>query len=134
MAGGPMLEVDDLRVRFDTPAGTITAVDGVSLTLGERALAKYAVRCGGGSSHRYGLDDAVRAAEQEGRPDPEGHGEHDGGGEESQRGGACPAPVGALGDGQQQGDEEREDAPARQAERRLWQAVYLHHPRFAGTR
>ncbi len=32
----PMLEVDDLRVRFSTPAGTITAVDGVSLTLGER--------------------------------------------------------------------------------------------------
>lgn len=26
---------------------------------GLRALAKYAVRCGGGSSHRYGLDDAI---------------------------------------------------------------------------
>ena len=26
---------------------------------GLRAFAKYAVRCGGGSSHRYGLDDAV---------------------------------------------------------------------------
>lgn len=26
---------------------------------GLRALAKYAVRCGGGSNHRYGLDDAI---------------------------------------------------------------------------
>ena len=28
-------------------------------TPGLRALEKYAVRCGGGSNHRFGLDDAV---------------------------------------------------------------------------
>jgi oligopeptide/dipeptide ABC transporter ATP-binding protein len=30
---GPILEVDELHVRFDTPAGTVRAVDGVTLSL-----------------------------------------------------------------------------------------------------
>jgi peptide/nickel transport system ATP-binding protein len=51
MAGTtPMLEVDDLRVQFSTPAGTITAVDGVSLTLGERESIAIVGESGSGKS------------------------------------------------------------------------------------
>ncbi|HEY2177003.1 MAG TPA: carboxylating nicotinate-nucleotide diphosphorylase [Caulobacteraceae bacterium] len=41
-------------------AGTSAAiVDTRKTTPGLRALEKYAVRCGGGANHRFGLDDAV---------------------------------------------------------------------------
>ena len=41
-------------------AGTrATIIDTRKTTPGLRALEKYAVRCGGGSNHRFGLDDAV---------------------------------------------------------------------------
>ena len=44
----------------DAVAGTKCAiVDTRKTTPGLRALEKYAVRCGGGSNHRFGLDDAV---------------------------------------------------------------------------
>ena len=36
-----------------------TVVDTRKTTPGLRALEKYAVKCGGGSNHRFGLDDAV---------------------------------------------------------------------------
>ncbi len=48
------------RAVVDAVAGTGAAVAGTRKTTpGLRALQKYAVRCGGGASHRYGLDDAV---------------------------------------------------------------------------
>ncbi len=41
-------------------AGTGSAVCDTRKTVpGHRAFAKYAVRCGGGANHRFGLDDAV---------------------------------------------------------------------------
>ena len=41
-------------------AGTrATIIDTRKTTPGLRALEKYAVRCGGGANHRFGLDDAV---------------------------------------------------------------------------
>ncbi len=44
----------------DAVAGTRAAiVDTRKTTPGLRALEKYAVRCGGGRNHRFGLDDAV---------------------------------------------------------------------------
>lgn len=44
----------------DALAGTTTRVaDTRKTTPGLRALEKYAVRCGGGSNHRFGLHDAV---------------------------------------------------------------------------
>jgi nicotinate-nucleotide pyrophosphorylase (carboxylating) len=44
----------------DALAGTTTrVVDTRKTTPGLRAFEKYAVRCGGGSNHRYGLDDAM---------------------------------------------------------------------------
>ncbi len=50
-----------------TTRGIVAAVEGLDVlvadtrktTPGLRALEKYAVRCGGGSNHRFGLDDAV---------------------------------------------------------------------------
>jgi nicotinate-nucleotide pyrophosphorylase (carboxylating) len=48
------------RNLVDLVAGTNThIVDTRKTTPGLRALEKYAVRCGGGSNHRFGLDDAV---------------------------------------------------------------------------
>ncbi len=40
-------------------AGRITVLDTRKTTPLWRALEKYAVRCGGGTNHRFGLDDAV---------------------------------------------------------------------------
>ncbi len=48
------------RELVDLVAGTRARVaDTRKTTPGLRALEKYAVRCGGGSNHRFGLDDAV---------------------------------------------------------------------------
>lgn len=48
------------RAFVDAVAGTGARItDTRKTTPGLRALEKYAVRCGGGTSHRYGLDDAV---------------------------------------------------------------------------
>jgi len=40
-------------------AGRITVLDTRKTTPTFRALEKYAVRCGGGTNHRFGLDDAI---------------------------------------------------------------------------
>ncbi len=48
------------RKLVDEIVGTkATVVDTRKTTPGLRALEKYAVRCGGGRNHRFGLDDAV---------------------------------------------------------------------------
>jgi nicotinate-nucleotide pyrophosphorylase (carboxylating) len=48
------------RELVDAVAGTrATIADTRKTTPGLRILEKYAVRCGGGSNHRFGLDDAV---------------------------------------------------------------------------
>ena len=48
------------RMLVDLLAGTHARVaDTRKTTPGLRALEKYAVRCGGGDNHRFGLDDAV---------------------------------------------------------------------------
>jgi nicotinate-nucleotide pyrophosphorylase (carboxylating) len=48
------------RALVDAVAGTQAHIaDTRKTTPGLRALEKYAVRCGGGSNHRFGLDDAV---------------------------------------------------------------------------
>jgi nicotinate-nucleotide pyrophosphorylase (carboxylating) len=48
------------RAYVDAVAGTGAAVtDTRKTTPGLRALEKYAVRCGGGVNHRFGLDDAI---------------------------------------------------------------------------
>jgi nicotinate-nucleotide pyrophosphorylase (carboxylating) len=48
------------RLLVDAVAGTRAAIlDTRKTTPGLRSLEKYAVRCGGGSNHRFGLDDAV---------------------------------------------------------------------------
>ena len=43
----------------DAATGRITILDTRKTTPGLRALEKYAVRCGGGTNHRFGLYDAV---------------------------------------------------------------------------
>ncbi len=43
----------------EAAAGRITVLDTRKTFPGLRVLAKYAVRCGGGTNHRAGLDDAV---------------------------------------------------------------------------
>jgi nicotinate-nucleotide pyrophosphorylase (carboxylating) len=48
------------REYVDAVAGTgATILDTRKTTPGLRALEKYAVRCGGGSNHRFGLDDGI---------------------------------------------------------------------------
>ena len=48
------------RRLVDTVAGTrAQVIDTRKTTPGLRVLEKYAVRCGGGGNHRFGLDDAV---------------------------------------------------------------------------
>jgi nicotinate-nucleotide pyrophosphorylase (carboxylating) len=48
------------RAYVDAVAGTGAVItDTRKTTPGLRALEKYAVRCGGGVSHRFGLDDAI---------------------------------------------------------------------------
>jgi nicotinate-nucleotide pyrophosphorylase (carboxylating) len=48
------------RAYVDAVAGTrAQVVDTRKTTPGLRALEKYAVRCGGGVNHRFGLDDAI---------------------------------------------------------------------------
>jgi len=43
----------------DAAAGRITVLDTRKTMPTFRALEKYAVRCGGGTNHRFGLDDAI---------------------------------------------------------------------------
>ena len=48
------------RAYVDAVEGTAARiVDTRKTTPGLRALEKYAVRCGGGVNHRFGLDDAI---------------------------------------------------------------------------
>jgi nicotinate-nucleotide pyrophosphorylase (carboxylating) len=47
------------RRYVDAVAGTATILDTRKTTPGLRALEKYAVRCGGGTNHRLGLDDGI---------------------------------------------------------------------------
>ncbi len=58
---GRLSGVATLTRRYvDAVAGTgATILDTRKTTPGLRALEKYAVRCGGGANHRFGLDDAV---------------------------------------------------------------------------
>lgn len=58
---GRMCGIATLTSRLvDAVAGTgATVVETRKTTPGLRVLEKYAVRCGGGSNHRFGLDDAV---------------------------------------------------------------------------
>jgi nicotinate-nucleotide pyrophosphorylase (carboxylating) len=52
------------RRYVDQVAGTgATILDTRKTTPGLRALEKYAVRCGGGTNHRFGLDDAILVKE-----------------------------------------------------------------------
>lgn len=52
------------RRYVDQVAGTgVTILDTRKTTPGLRALEKYAVRCGGGENHRFGLDDAILVKE-----------------------------------------------------------------------
>ena len=52
------------RTYVDAIAGTgATVLDTRKTTPGLRTLEKYAVRCGGGTNHRFGLDDAVLVKE-----------------------------------------------------------------------
>ena len=47
------------RAYVDAAEGRVHIADTRKTTPGLRALEKYAVRCGGGVNHRYGLDDAI---------------------------------------------------------------------------
>ena len=48
------------RTYVDAIAGTgVTLLDTRKSIPGLRALEKYAIRCGGGFNHRFGLDDAI---------------------------------------------------------------------------
>ena len=55
-----MSGIATLTRRFvDAAAGRLTILDTRKTTPGLRALEKYAVRCGGGTNHRFGLYDAI---------------------------------------------------------------------------
>jgi nicotinate-nucleotide pyrophosphorylase (carboxylating) len=58
---GRLCGIATLTARYvEAVAGTGAVIAGTRKTTpGLRALEKYAVRCGGGSNHRFGLDDAV---------------------------------------------------------------------------
>src|SRR5581483_1621386 len=62
---GRLCGVATLTRRYvEAVAGTRTTIlDTRKTTPGLRALEKYAVRCGGGVNHRFGLDDAVLVKE-----------------------------------------------------------------------
>ncbi|RMF22984.1 MAG: carboxylating nicotinate-nucleotide diphosphorylase [Deltaproteobacteria bacterium] len=56
---GRLSGIATLTARFVRAAGGVRILDTRKTTPGHRALEKYAVRCGGGSNHRFGLFDAV---------------------------------------------------------------------------
>jgi nicotinate-nucleotide pyrophosphorylase (carboxylating) len=62
---GRLCGIATLTRRYvDLVEGTgVTILDTRKTTPGLRALEKYAVRCGGGSNHRAGLDDAILVKE-----------------------------------------------------------------------
>jgi nicotinate-nucleotide pyrophosphorylase (carboxylating) len=62
---GRLCGIATLTRRYvDQVVGTgVTILDTRKTTPGLRALEKYAVRCGGGSNHRFGLDDAILVKE-----------------------------------------------------------------------
>jgi nicotinate-nucleotide pyrophosphorylase (carboxylating) len=62
---GRLSGIASLTRRFvDLVEGTSAAIlDTRKTTPGLRALEKYAVRCGGGQNHRFGLDDAILVKE-----------------------------------------------------------------------
>jgi nicotinate-nucleotide pyrophosphorylase (carboxylating) len=62
---GRLCGIATLTRRYvDQVAGTgVSILDTRKTTPGLRALEKYAVRCGGGSNHRFGLDDAILVKE-----------------------------------------------------------------------
>jgi len=62
---GRLCGIATLTRRYvDEVAGTgVTILDTRKTTPGLRALEKYAVRCGGGANHRFGLDDAILVKE-----------------------------------------------------------------------
>jgi len=62
---GRLCGIATLTRRYvDQVAGTgATILDTRKTTPGLRALEKYAVRCGGGTNHRFGLDDAILVKE-----------------------------------------------------------------------
>jgi nicotinate-nucleotide pyrophosphorylase (carboxylating) len=62
---GRLTGIATLTRRYvDAVAGTgVTILDTRKTTPGLRALEKYAVRCGGGTNHRAGLDDAILVKE-----------------------------------------------------------------------
>jgi len=62
---GRLCGIATLTRRYvDAVAGTgATILDTRKTTPGLRALEKYAVRCGGGTNHRFGLDDAILVKE-----------------------------------------------------------------------
>jgi nicotinate-nucleotide pyrophosphorylase (carboxylating) len=62
---GRLCGIATLTRRYvDQVAGTgVTILDTRKTTPGLRPLEKYAVRCGGGANHRFGLDDAILVKE-----------------------------------------------------------------------